>query len=79
MSATTERQAWTAGWQHQAQWTLKGEPLNAEARLIAAAPALVEALRGLIEGIEGRERRTGIAQMVPIVDQARAALALVEG
>lgn len=52
---------------------------EADARLIAAAPDLLAALRGLVRDIEGREKRTGITQMGTAIDAARAALAKAEG
>ena len=48
------------------------------ARLCKAAPDLLEALKEVMEGIEGREKRTGIIQLVPCVDKARAAIAKAE-
>ena len=48
-------------------------------RACNAHEKLVKALSDLVEGIDGRERRTGIRQVGPAVAAARAALTDLEG
>ena len=45
------------------------------ARLIAAAPELLEALDALKKAVEAHEKRTGVMQMHPAIETARAAIA----
>jgi len=45
---------------------------------MAQRDALLAACKALVEAIEGHERRTGVMQMHPAVERARAAVAQAE-
>ena len=47
-------------------------------KLMAQRDALLAACKALVEAIEGHERRTGVMQMHPAVERARAAVAQAE-
>lgn len=52
---------------------------HANARLIAAAPKLLNACEEMISQLEGYERRTGIIQFASAWNNARAAIAKAQG
>ena len=60
-------------------WIASVKPFSdsfyANARLLAAAPDLLEACREMLQGVEGHERRTGATQLVGCVVKLRAAIA----
>lgn len=45
------------------------------AALCKAAPDLLDAAESILRDIEDREKRTGIIQLVPVMDKLRAAIA----
>lgn len=58
----------------------KPERYDANARLIAAAPEMLEALRGLANALEMEPGPRGVMDLVPgAIEKARAAIAKAEG
>jgi hypothetical protein len=56
-------------------WTMRGNEWKANARLIAAAPELLEALKEIVDAADG----AGWEQLDPSFKKARAAIAKATG